>query len=226
MSMMFVTASGTEVGKTFVTTLLIEQYRRHGTNVDALKPVVTGFDENDPAASDSGLLLAALGRPSDHANLDRISPWRFAAPLSPDMAAAREQRDVPFSEIVDFCRSAATNGETLIEGIGGVLVPLDGEHTVADWIAALDAPALLVTGSYLGAISHTLTAFETLASRDIPVRGIVVSESDSQPVAVEETARTIERFSRDCPVVVLPRLSDPAHAPDLLSALGLVSESR
>ena len=182
MSTIFVTASGTEIGKTFVTCLLIEQLKRNGTDVNALKPVVTGFDENDPAASDSGLLLAALGRSLDHENLESISPWRFAAPLSPDMAAAREQRDVPFSALVEFCRDAASRGTTLIEGIGGVLVPLDGEHSVADWIAALDAPAVLVTGSYLGAISHTLTAYEALVSRDVETRGIIVSESDNQPV--------------------------------------------
>ena len=181
----------------------------------------TETDENDPAASDSGLLLAALGRSLDRENLESISPWRFAAPLSPDMAAAREQRDVPFSALVESCRDAASRGTTLIEGIGGVLVPLDGEHSVADWIAALDAPAVLVTGSYLGAISHTLTAYEALVSRDVETRGIIVSESDNQPVPVEETALTIERFSRDCPVVVLPRLSDPDDAPDLLTPLGL-----
>lgn len=223
MSTTFVTASGTEVGKTFVTRLLIEQLKRSGIDVNALKPVATGFDENDPAASDAGLLLAALNRPMDSTNLNDISPWRFQAPLSPDMAAAREQRTVPFSELVDFCRDAESGGTTLIEGIGGVLVPLDGEHTVADWIAALQAPAVLVTGSYLGAISHTLTAFEVLVSRHIHVRGIVVSESDSQPVAAQETALSIERFSRGCPVVVLPRLRGPADAPDLLTPLGLPS---
>jgi len=223
MSATFITASGTEVGKTFVMRLLIDQLEKSGADVDALKPVVTGFDEGDAAASDSGLLLTALGRPIDRANLDRISPWRFEAPLSPDMAAAREQRVVPFSELVAICRKAVSHGTTLIEGIGGVLVPLDHEHTVADWIAALRTPAILVTGSYLGAISHTLTALEALLSRDAPVRGIVVSESESQPVAATETAASIERFSDDCPVVVLPRLEDQADAPDLLTPLGLLS---
>ncbi len=222
MSATFVTASGTEVGKTFVTTLLIEQLKNSGINVNALKPVVTGFNESDAGVSDTGLLLAALGRSLDSESLDDISPWRFEAPLSPDMAAARERRDVPFAELIAFCHSAGSHGMTLIEGIGGVLVPLDNEHTVADWIAALQAPALLVTGSYLGAISHTLTAFETLVSRGIPVRGIIVSESESQPVATSETAHTIERFCGGCPVIVLPRLRQPADAPDLLTPLGLL----
>lgn len=221
MNTTFVTASGTDVGKTLVMSLLIEQLKKRGTHVDALKPVVTGFDENNAAASDSGILLAALGRPLDRGHLDKISPWRFAAPLSPDMAAARERRSLPYTELVDYCRNAAARGATLIEGIGGVLVPLDNEHTVTDWIAALEVPALLVTGSYLGAISHTLTAFEVLKARDIPVCGIVVSESERQPVTTAETALSIERFSNGCPVVVLPRLRDGTGAPDLLTPLGL-----
>ncbi|MDH3506926.1 MAG: dethiobiotin synthase [Gammaproteobacteria bacterium] len=221
MNTTFVTASGTGVGKTFVTRLLIEQLRERGTYVDVLKPVVTGFDENDAAASDSGVLLTALGRPLDRSHLDKISPWRFQAPLSPDMAAAREGRSLPYTELVDYCRNVAGRGATLIEGVGGVLVPLDNEHTVTDWIAALEVPALLVTGSYLGAISHTLTAFEVLKARDIPVCGIIVSESESQPVAASETALSIERFSNGCPVVVVPRLHDSVGAPNLLTQLGL-----
>ena len=220
MSTLFVTASGTDVGKTFVMSLLIEQLKKRGTHVDALKPVVTGFDENDAAASDSGILLAALGRPLDRGHLDKISPWRFAAPLSPDMAAAREGRTVPYADLIAHCRNVAARGTTLIEGIGGVLVPLDTEHTVTDWIAALEVPALLVTGSYLGAISHTLTAFEVLKAHEIPVCGIVVSESEAQPVAAAETALSIERFINGCPVVVVPRLRDGAGAPGLLTPLG------
>lgn len=223
MNTMFVTASGTGVGKTFVMRLLIEQLEKRGTHVDAFKPVITGFDENDVAASDSGALLAALGRPVDRAHLDEISPWRFEAPLSPDMAAAREGRAVPYTDLIAYCRNAAAQGTTLIEGIGGVLVPLDNEHTVTDWIAALEVPALLVTGSYLGAISHTLTAFEVLSAHDIHVCGIVVSESESQPVAAAETALSIERFSNGCPVVVVPRLRDGTGAPDLLTPLGVSS---
>jgi dethiobiotin synthetase len=223
MSTTFVTASGTGVGKTFVMRLLIEQFEKRGTHVDALKPVVTGFDENDAAASDSGVLLTALGRPLDRSHLDKISPWRFEAPLSPNMAAAREGRAVPYADLIAYCHNVAARGTTLIEGIGGVLVPLDDEHTVTDWIAALEVPALLVTGSYLGAISHTLTAFEVLKVHEIPVCGIIVSESESQPVAAGETALSIERFSDGCPVVVVPRLHNIAGAPDLLTPLGLAS---
>src|SRR3546814_8137834 len=79
-----------------------------------------------------------------------MSPWRFRAPLSPDMAAAREGRTVPFDDLVDHCRDrlAAAAGPLLIEGVGGAMVPLDECHTVLDWMAALALPALLVSGTY------------------------------------------------------------------------------
>ncbi len=96
MSAIFITATGTDIGKTFVTAGLIRHLRASGREVDALKPVMTGFDPAHPEASDAGVLLAALGRPVTAAEIARISPWRFSAPLSPDMAARRERRDHRF----------------------------------------------------------------------------------------------------------------------------------
>ncbi len=225
MSSIFITASGTEVGKTLLACLIITQLRRRGIPVRALKPVVTGFDSSDAMGSDPALLLDALGLPLDKAHLDRLSPWRFRAPLSPDMAAAREQRAIPFTELVSFCGASTGLGMTVIEGIGGVMVPIDAEHTVRDWIAALGSAAVLVTGSYLGAISHTLTALTALKSMQIAVRAIVVSESADQPAPASETARTIQRFADCTPVCVLPRLTDIENAPDILGMLGLGDES-
>lgn len=209
MTTLFVTASGTGVGKTFVMRALIDALRRARRSVRALKPIASGFDPGDPANSDTGILLAAQGLDPTRENLDAVSPWRFAAPLSPDMAAARERRTIPFDGVVDFCRPPPEAATTLIEGIGGVMVPLDAEHTVLDWIAAVDAPALLVTGSYLGALSHTLTAALALRSRACRTVAIVVSESESQPVPAAETAAVLRRFVAT-PVLVLPRAPAPA----------------
>ena len=87
MTTVFVTGTGTDVGKTFVTAALIRILRASGQEVDAIKPVVSGFDPERLSASDPGALLAALGRPVTMAEIDRVAPWRFAAPLSPDLAA-------------------------------------------------------------------------------------------------------------------------------------------
>jgi dethiobiotin synthetase len=206
MTTVFVTSSGTGIGKTYVTLRLIAELEASGRRVRALKPVASGFDAVVPEGSDTGALLRAQRLEPTPANLDAVSPWRFAAPLSPDMAAAREHRTIPFDALVAHCRAAGRNGGiTLIEGIGGVMVPLDDEHTVLDWIAALGAPALLVVGSYLGTLSHSLTAAGALRARGVTIAGIVVSESEVEPVPAAETAATLERFVAPVPVRVLPR---------------------
>ena len=205
MTTVFVTSSGTDIGKTFVMLQLIAELTSLGLRVRALKPIASGFDATAADCSDSGLLLRALGLDVTAANLDVVSPWRFAAPLSPDMAAARESRAISFPALVEFCRGPSNADVTLIEGIGGVMVPLDSEHTVLDWIAEVGAPALLVVGSYLGTLSHSLTAAAALRARGVPLAGVVVSESPQQPAPLAETAAVLERFLRPAPVHMLSR---------------------
>jgi len=228
MTTLFVTATGTGVGKTFVTAKLVAELRAARRSVRALKPVASGFDASDIDSSDSGVLLDALGLPATAAHLEDVSPWRFAAPLSPDMAAARERRAIPFDELLEFCRALQPVDVTLIEGIGGVMVPLDHEHTVLDWIAQLGAPTLLVAGSYLGTLSHTLTAVAALRARGVEPFAVIVSESEQQPVPLEETAAAIRRFVTPVAVAALPRVTTAASrgttAPTLLPLLaGLLS---
>src|SRR5471030_2712340 len=178
MSAIFITGTGTDIGKTYFATALIRHLRGKRHAVDALKPVVTGFDPARPEASDSGRLLASLGRPVTPDEIARISPWRYSAPLSPDMAAAREGRALDFDQLVDFSRKAMREhlGQLLIEGIGGIMVPLDARRTVLDWMSALKVPLLLVAGSYLGSISHTLTCLDVLRRYELSVRAVVVNE--------------------------------------------------
>jgi dethiobiotin synthetase len=205
-SAIFISGTGTDIGKTFVAAALIRHLRGMGKTVDALKPVVSGFDPDNVAASDSGVLLSALGREATASELDVISPWRFAAPLSPDLAAKAEGRSIDFKALVAFSQRAMDRGDTLlIEGVGGIMVPLDDRHTVLDWMTALRAPVLLVAGSYLGTISHTLTALHVLAQRRLDICAVVVSESATSGAALEDTVATIARFAGPIEVIGLPR---------------------
>ena len=150
----FITASGTGIGKTFLTTGLLHCYINQGKYAHALKPVLSGCDPETADESDSGLLLAASGQDVTLKNIKAITPWRFAAPLSPDMAARREGKIIDFDAIVHFSREAVNkNGTVFIEGVGGVAVPLTNTHTVLDWSESIALPTILITGSYLGAIS-------------------------------------------------------------------------
>jgi len=204
----FVTSTGTDIGKTFVTAGLIRHLRAAGVVVDALKPVVSGYDSSVVETSDPAVLLKALGKPVSADEISRIAPWRFRAPLSPDLAAAREKRSIDFDELVAFSRRAvdSTPGILFIEGIGGIMVPLDDERTVLDWMAALNIPLMLVVGGYLGTISHTLTAIDVLRQHHLSTAAIVVCESERNPVELDDTVASIARFSDGVEVIGLPRL--------------------
>jgi dethiobiotin synthetase len=194
----FITGTGTDVGKTFVAAGLIRYFRGLGQPVAALKPLVSGFDLAAPLGSDPAILLEALGREVKPEELKRVSPWRFRAPLSPDMAARAEKRAIDFDEVVDFCRAAiaGSDGVLLIEGIGGIMVPLDGRHTVLDLMSLLDLPLILVAGSYLGTLSHVLSAQEVILRHALDLRAMVVSETEAAPVPLDATLATLANFAK------------------------------
>jgi dethiobiotin synthetase len=204
----FITGTGTDIGKTFLATALIRHLRSAGTKVHAIKPIVTGFDENRWQNTDPAALLAALGHPLSLEEIAKISPWRFAAPLAPDAAATQEGRSIAFGHVVEFCRKtlSANPGVVLVEGIGGIMVPLDVHRTLLDLMSVLRVPLILVTGSYVGTLSHTLTSLEVLARRNLDVAGVVVSESPGSAAALEETVATLRRFADSIDVIGIPRL--------------------
>lgn len=224
MAGLFITSTGTGIGKTFMTASLIRALRAEGRSVDAVKPVISGFDPRRVAESDTGILLSALDRPSNDAEIARLSPWRFAAPLSPDMAAAKQDRTIDFDALVSFSQQAlaAPADAVLIEGVGGIMVPLDRTHTVLDWMTELDIPLVLVAGSYLGSISHTLSAVAVLRQQGLKLAMIVVSESENAGVDLDETAGAISRFARDVGIVALPR---KMSATDADAAFGFIADS-
>ncbi len=205
MTALFITATGTGVGKTFVAASLIQHLRQMGHQVDAIKPIVSGFDPAQAAASDPGVLLAALGLPFSPEAIDRISPWRFRAALPPNLAARSEDRDIDVAAVVAFCRRAIERRRDilLIEGVGGVMVPLDDQRTTLDVMMALRLPLILVTGSHRGAISHTLTALDSLLRRDMNVLATIVSETPGSPVPLDDMVAAIARFTE--PVIGVPR---------------------
>jgi len=206
MRTLFVTATGTDVGKTYVTAGIIRAMRERGLPASAIKPVMSGYDPAMPWNSDAAILLDAMGKPVNAETVAAISPWRYAAPLSPDMAAARESRTLSLRDILKFCRAAirAAPGMVLVEGVGGAMAPLEATVTVRDWIGNLKLPVLLVTGSYLGTISHTLTTAEALLRRG-EIAAIVMSESEISPAPPEETAAAIRRFLPGIALHIIPR---------------------
>lgn len=159
---LFITSTGTGQGKTYVTRLLCKQLQ----NAYAIKPVISGYGEDE--VSDTELIIEAMGR---NFSVNECSPWRFKQPLSPDLAAKIEGREIIYSELLDFC---ARDEVDIIEGAGGVMSPITSKQTNIDLIADTGSSAILVSSMYLGCISHILTALEVIKQRNIEVAGLIL----------------------------------------------------
>jgi dethiobiotin synthetase len=209
----FIAAVGTDIGKSFFIEKICRVLRKNNRAVVALKPVVSGFVDDDKN-SDPAKILAALGLELSEKNLDAISPWRFTQPLSPHFAAKNSGKKIDFLVLKNFClekiSAAKKNDQFLfIEGAGGVMTPINDDKTFLDLAAELQIPTLLLTANYLGAISHTLCAVEALKARKIPVEKILINEgaplSDPALPPIEETLQnfsaidtiTFQRFFLD-----------------------------
>ncbi len=205
MTAIFITATGPDVGETFVVAALIRHFRQSGGNVDAIKPIASGYDPAQAAASDTGMLVSALGLPFTPESIERVSPWRFRAALSPDLAARYEGLGIDVDGVVAYCQAAIERrpGVLLIEGVGGIMTPLDEHRTILDVMMALRLPLILIAGTYSGAISHTLTALDSLFRRDLNVLATMVCETSGSSTPLDDVVASIGRFTT--PVIGLPR---------------------
>lgn len=216
MSAFFIAGTGTDIGKTFTTCALACAARQAGRAVMAYKPIVSGFQDHDDP--DTSKIIAALG----HGDADTISPWRFEAPLSPDMAAAREGRTLSVSELVTWTHVVARQPKlVLIETIGGLMVPLNARETTRDWVQQANLPLIMVTGSYLGALSHTLTTLEAARAAQLKIAALIVNESACGTVDLQETLRSLRNHIHDIPLILAqPRVSSIMEATHIRSLLG------
>jgi dethiobiotin synthetase len=206
----FIAATGTGIGKTFITAALVRQAKALGHSVAAFKPLISGFDASDPSPSDTALLAQSMQISLTPDAIDEISPWRFKAPLAPSMAARLEGRPIDFLRLVEHSQTVLKGplDHVLIEGVGGVMVPVDDGRTVLDWIEPLGVDVILVAGSYLGTISHTLTALAVLRNRNIRIAAVVVNQSETETVAFRDTVSEMKSWIREPVIAVTRRTGD------------------
>ena len=202
----FITSTGTNIGKTFLTKMLINRSIELNYKVSAIKPIISGFNNNNFEETDTGIIINALNTPK--IDIDKISPWRFKEPISPDLAAKNEGKYINFEELIHFCKqsiNSKNNDLVLIEGVGGTMVPINDKFTIMDLIIKLNIPVILTIGSYLGSISHTLNAYEIFKKYNINISSIVVMQSKSQDVGVENTIHSIQNHIKKTPIIFFNR---------------------
>ena len=209
----FVTGTDTGAGKTIVAAALCAAIGATGARVAAFKPVVTGTDEQPgPAAGSSGPAgprQESGGEPpsvwpADHELLAAVTgalardvcAQTFGPAVSPHLAAQLAGAAIELDELVEAAHRAAAGADVLVvEGVGGLLVPLNDRHDVRDLAVALGLPVVIAARPGLGTINHTLLTIEAARAVALPVAGVVLTPWPQAPSAMERSNwETIERF--------------------------------
>lgn len=175
----FVTGTDTGVGKTLVTAGLALCLRQRGCPVGVMKPIETGYERADPGTSDGERLQKAAGCLDP---MEQIAPYRLSFPAAPLAAARRAGIQIDLDRILkEFQALSDRHGILLVEGVGGVVVPLTENQTVLDLIARLALPTLVVGRSLLGGVNHALLTVMALRNRGLSVLGLVLNRPAELP---------------------------------------------
>jgi dethiobiotin synthetase len=204
---LFVTGTDTAAGKSVLSACLLAAMLAAGERASACKPVLTGLD--DPPATgwppDDELLAAIAG-------VDRreVSPLRFGPPASPHLAAELAGQAIDPAVLLAHTREAVAGADVaVVEGVGGLLVPLSGSYLVRDLAVGLGLPLLVAARAGLGTINHTLLTIEAARAAGLEVRAVVLTPWPSRPGAIERSNReTIARLGA-VEVATLGELAGP-----------------
>lgn len=217
---LFVTGTDTGVGKTYVACALARGLRAAGIDVGVMKPAETGVSTGGPQDAQALRRAAEV----DDA-LDDVCPERFALPASPEVAARAQGRRVSLPAIqAAWARLRARHDFMLVEGAGGLLVPLDEATDMAGLAAMLALPVLVVARARLGTINHTLLTLEAARARGLEVFGVVISHAEG--VVSEADAHNLESLRRRLGSLLLgeipPLAGDVAPDPSAAGLDGLL----
>jgi dethiobiotin synthetase len=176
---LFVTGTDTDVGKTYVSSIILRELAEAGVQVGASKPACSG------AVPDGDSFrwpdLEALASAAGISDIDQICSQRLRAPLAPPVAARLEGRRVSFRVMQDELLAWSTRADiVVVEGVGGLLCPLTEEHSVADFAQWMGFPLIIVARLGLGTINHTLLTMEAAEQRNLKIAGIILNDADNQ----------------------------------------------
>jgi len=193
----FITGTDTGVGKTYVGAGLAAAMRENGIEIGVMKPAETGcLLRKGVLVPRDALQLMKAGGGDDP--LDLVNPYRFRVALAPAIAAARAGKKIEIRRIISAYRTLARKHPFMIvEGAGGIMVPLTTRRNYLDLAGVLDLPVLVVARPGLGTINHTLLTVMALRSRGVRIAGIVINhQSKKRPGLAERTGpQYIERLS-------------------------------
>ncbi len=190
----FVTGTGTEVGKTVVAAVIARTAASSGLRVHVFKPAISGLDELGQGEADHELMRRAAGSSQTD---DQIAPYSYGPPVSPHLAAELEGGGIDPRRLRAAAAAAGAGAELLVvEGVGGLLVPLTPRYLVRDFARELGLPVVIAATPGLGTINHTLLTVEAARGAGLEVAAVVLTPWPERPSLVEVSNRaSIERLA-------------------------------
>jgi dethiobiotin synthetase len=203
---LFITGTDTGVGKTVVAGAIADWFRRRRKRVAVCKPCATGcvHRREGLVSEDAEFLAACADTPHP---LDLICPVRYAEPLAPAIAAERHGEPMDWASINRSLRLMSAGSDVMVvEGVGGIMVPMDAKTTVLEMVVQLKIPAVIVARAGLGTINHTLLTISALRSAHVRIAGVVINRypTDVAGVAEETNPRAIERWGKTSVLCLVP----------------------
>lgn len=187
---LFITGTDTGIGKTFVACGIAVLLRESGYRVGVMKPAETGCVERDGVLFPEDAVKLKEASACD-VPLEKICPYRFREPLAPSVAAEREGAKIDVDRLIDiYDEISAAHDLTLVEGAGGLMVPLLPSYTCADFARVLKLPMLVVAPNRLGAINHLVLTLEHASCRGLRVLGYVLNAFQDEPSLAAESNLT------------------------------------
>lgn len=206
----FISGTDTGVGKTYVACSLAYLLRSRGINVGVMKPFATGTNiYSQKFRSEDTANLAGAANVSD--TDDEINPTFFPIAASPFMASVITKGKVSLkNNLRAFRRLKEKHDFILVEGIGGIMVPLTSTHLLADFVKLTTLPVIIVTSSKLGSINHVLLTVAACEKYGLPISGIVINRMPSNPSEVQTMTPTFVQILTDLPVIaIMPEQRTP-----------------
>ena len=236
---LFVTATDTDVGKTVIAGAIANYFLRQGARVAVSKPVATGcVHRREGWVSEDAEFLASCA--DARYPLDVICPQRYREPLAPAVAAERAKEPLDWSAVQRSLDLMTRPNPTfpdapadviIVEGVGGIRVPLDEDHTTLELARWLGLPAVIVARPSLGTINHTLLTIDALRRANVPITGVVVNRypAETASIAEESNPRAIEKYGK-VPILAIvpnePGLKHPPLPPAVTSPIDMVDWQR
>ncbi|EUJ09838.1 dethiobiotin synthase [Methylophilaceae bacterium 11] len=195
----FITGTDTGIGKTFVACQLIRQYVAQGYRVVGMKPIAAGCDLVDGQWVNEDVKLLMQASNVD-APLHWVNPYCFKAPIAPHIAAQQENIAIQLEVILQAYQALTELADiVVVEGAGGLLVPLHAELTIAELAAALNIPIIFVVGMRLGCINHALLSLEVMQARHLPIQGWVANPIEPAMQCYAENLATLQQHFKGIP---------------------------